>query len=63
MLTAVNIMARSRAPQSIFKEPEEGVRWVFGLDGQPDQVKAAGGDAWASVAELLGELPVTAEAS
>jgi hypothetical protein len=57
VITAVNLLARSRARQRVFKDPLEGVLWLCALEGQPSEIKEASSRIWPAVQRLLGELP------
>ncbi len=57
LLTGVNLVARSKAQQKTFKEPEDGIRWLCSLEKQPPEIRAAASDAWASIDAILHGLP------
>lgn len=60
LLTGVNLIARSKAQQRTFKDPKEGIHWLCEIERQPDEVRAAAGDAWASIDGILHGLPAKA---
>lgn len=57
VITAVNLLARSRAKQRVFKDPLEGLAWLCELDGQPAEVRDAAPRLASGLSRLLKELP------
>lgn len=56
-ITAVNLLARSRARQRVFKDPREAALWICAHPQQPEVIRAAGGALAAELQRLLAELP------
>jgi hypothetical protein len=56
-ITAVNLLARSRTKQRVFKDPHEAALWVCSLDVQPPEVRFAGRKLADALQKLLAELP------
>jgi hypothetical protein len=57
LITGVNLLARSKAKQRVFKDPREATQWVCALDNQTNEVRDALPAAWAALERLLATLP------
>lgn len=57
LITGVNLLARSKARQRVFKDPHEATQWVCGIEDQPTELRTAGKQLWAEIERLLGDLP------
>ena len=57
LITGVNLLARSKSRQRVFKEPREAAEWVCLLDGQPSEIRDAHVRVWAELERLVGNLP------
>jgi hypothetical protein len=57
LITGVNLLARSKARQRVFKDPQEATQWVCELDGQTPEIRKAHPDLWAEIQRLLRDLP------
>jgi hypothetical protein len=56
-ITAVNLLARSRTKQRVFKDPYEATLWVASLEVQPPEIRSAADNLATWVRKLLAELP------
>jgi hypothetical protein len=56
-ITAVNLLARARARQRVFKDPREAALWICAHPQQPEAIRAAGHALAAALQTLLGKLP------
>jgi hypothetical protein len=56
-ITAVNLLARSRTKQRVFKDPHEAALWICSLDAQPPQIRLAAHKLADALRQLLAELP------
>jgi hypothetical protein len=57
LITGVNLLARSKAKQKVFKDPREATQWVCALENQTPEVRTSLPRAWASLEQMLADLP------
>jgi hypothetical protein len=57
LITGVNLLARSKARQKVFKDPREATQWIGTLDNQTPELREAVPSAWVSFEKMLAELP------
>ncbi len=55
VITGINLLARSKAPQRVFQDSQEGTLWLCGLPTQPPGIRGEGDKFWPPVQELLRE--------
>ncbi len=56
VITGINLVARSRAKQRVFKDPEEATYWLCTLDTQPAEIRDTHAQTWAEIDKLLREV-------
>jgi hypothetical protein len=56
-ITAVNLLARSRTKQRVFKDPHEAALWVCSLEVQPPEIRFVARKLADALQKLLAELP------
>ena len=57
LITGVNLLARSKARQRVFKDPKEAAEWVCTLADQPSDIRDGLPRVWAELQRLLSDLP------
>lgn len=57
LITGVNLLARSKSRQRVFKEPKEAAEWVCAIEEQPAEIRDARTRVWAELERLVGNLP------
>jgi hypothetical protein len=57
LITGVNLLARSKAKQKVFKDPREATQWVCALDNQIADVRTAMQPTWSALDQMLADLP------
>ena len=57
LITGVNLLARSKARQRVFKDPHEATQWVCGIEDQPEEIRRATKLVWNEFERMLGDLP------
>lgn len=55
VITAINLFARSRAPQRVFQDPREAMQWVCSLPKQPPEIRNGVAPLWTAFDRLLKE--------
>jgi hypothetical protein len=57
LITGVNLLARSKARQKVFKDPREATQWICALENQTAEVRQAMPRTWAAFERMLADLP------
>lgn len=57
LITGVNLLARSKARQRVFKDPREATQWVCALDNQTKELRTSLARTWTELDRMLRELP------
>ena len=57
LITGVNLLARSKAKQKVFKDPREASQWVCALENQTPELRDALPRIWPALHQMLADLP------
>jgi hypothetical protein len=57
LITGVNLLARSKAKQKVFKDPHEATQWVCALENQTPEVRGSLSPTWTAFERMLADLP------
>jgi hypothetical protein len=57
LITGVNLLARSKARQRVFKDPREATEWVCTIEEQPPEILDARERVWVELERLFADLP------
>lgn len=55
VITGINLIARSKAPQRVFQDAREGTEWLCSLPGQPEGIRGAEGVLWPAIEQIMRE--------
>jgi len=57
LITGVNLLARSKARQKVFKDPREASQWVCALENQTPELRDSLPRIWPALQQMLADLP------
>ena len=55
VITGINLVARSKAPQRVFQDAKEATEWLCSIPGQPEWVRGADPRLWPEIQRILDE--------